>query len=77
MFVIKKLKFMNKNDIQSILVANVYFTKCKFEKDCCSNKTELARKYLVKSIDKVLSERKNNISIIRTSFLNFILIFNF
>lgn len=66
---------MNKADIQSILIANIYFTKCKLEKNCCSDKTELARKYLVKSIDKVLIERKSKISNFRTLFLNLIFFF--
>lgn len=70
---------MNKADIQSILIANTYFTKCKLEKNCCLDKTELARKYLVKSIvksiDKVLIERKSKISHFRTLFLNLIFFF--
>jgi hypothetical protein len=68
---------MNKNDIKSILVANIYFTKCKLDKNFCSDKTDLARKYLVKSIDKVLVERKSKISDFRTLFLNILFYLEF
>lgn len=47
---------MNKADIDSILLANWYFTKLKIENPKC-NKTELARKYLVKKINSVLNEK--------------------
>jgi hypothetical protein len=68
---------MNKPDIYHILNANIYFTKCKLEEKGFSDKTDLARKYLVKSINKVLIERESKNSHIRTLFLNFISIFNF
>ena len=47
---------MNKADIDSILLANWYFTKLKIEKPNC-NKTELARKYLVNKVNLVLNQR--------------------
>jgi hypothetical protein len=47
---------MNKADIDSILLANWYFTKLKIENPKC-NKTELARKYLVNKINSVLNEK--------------------
>jgi hypothetical protein len=47
---------MNKTDIDSILLANWYFTKCKIENPKC-NKTELARKYLVNKVNSVLNQR--------------------
>jgi len=47
---------MNKTDIDSILLANWYFTKLKIENPSCS-KTELARKYLVNKVSSVLSQR--------------------
>lgn len=46
-----------KKDIESILLANWYFTKCKIESPI-SDKTELARKYLVQKLNKVLSDRQ-------------------
>lgn len=52
---------MTKKDIDSILLANWYFTKCKMEDPNC-HKTELARKYLIDKIGRVLSDR------IKTSF---------
>jgi len=47
---------MNKTDIDSILLANWYFTKLKIENPKC-NKTELARKYLVNKVNLVLNQR--------------------
>jgi hypothetical protein len=47
---------MKKHDIDSILIANWYFTKCKLE--CpSSDRAELARKYLVKKVETALFER--------------------
>jgi SsrA-binding protein len=43
-----------KQDVDSILLANWYFTKCKIEGNSCAKKTELARKYLVTKIQKAL-----------------------
>ena len=43
-----------KKDIDSILLANYYFTKCKIENPI-SDKTELARKYLVQKLNKALN----------------------
>jgi hypothetical protein len=47
---------MNKQDVDSILLANWYFIKCKMDSPSDS-KTELARKYLVAKIGKALIDR--------------------
>jgi hypothetical protein len=47
---------MKKQDVESILLANWYFIKCKMESSS-KDKTELARLYLVSKIDKALIER--------------------
>lgn len=47
---------MGKEDIDSILLANWYFTKCKIESPS-SDKTELARKYLTQKVNVALFER--------------------
>lgn len=49
---------MKKEDIDSILLANWYFTKCRIENPS-SDKTELARKYLTQKVNRVLFERTN------------------
>lgn len=49
---------MNQQHIESILLANWYFTTCKLNRPNC-NKTELARKYLSAQIKKALSEMNN------------------
>jgi hypothetical protein len=49
---------MKKEDIESILLANWYFTKCRIENPS-SDRTELARKYLTKKVSKALLERAN------------------
>ena len=49
-----------KQDVDSILLANYYFIKCKVEKPYC-HKTELARKYLVAKIKGALSDRKSKL----------------
>ena len=50
---------MDKTEIESILLANWYFTTCKLSvsnpQKC--EKTELARKYLLNKIKKALIER--------------------
>lgn len=57
-----------KQDIDSILLANWYFTKCKIDNPKCK-KTELARKYLTSVISKALSDRsfqkKENFQVIK------------
>lgn len=62
---------MNKEDIESILLANWYFTKCKIENPSC-NKTELARKYLVDKVGSTLKERSKSKSPKKYSFFNII-----
>lgn len=47
---------MGKQHIESILLANWYFTRCKME--CpISDKTELARKYLLTKVANAIDER--------------------
>jgi hypothetical protein len=49
---------MDKTEIESILVANWYFTSCKLSSshhNC--EKTQLAKKYLINKIKKALSEK--------------------
>ena len=50
---------MNKEDIDSIVLANWYFTKCKIENPSCS-KTELARKYLVDKVSSLLEKKSKS-----------------
>lgn len=47
---------MEKQEIDSILLANFYFIKCKFENPVCS-KTEMARRFFLDKISKILSKR--------------------
>lgn len=47
---------MDKEEIDSILLANYYFTTCRLCKPSCE-KTELARKYLTNRIRKALTEK--------------------
>lgn len=56
---------MEKQDIKNILLANRYLTCCKLHGEC-SEKTELARKYLSNKIKKALKGRKE-----KTSFTTF------
>ena len=49
-----------KQDVDSILLANYYFIKCKVENPFC-HKTELARKYLVAKIKGALSDIKSKL----------------
>lgn len=51
---------MKKEDIDSILLANWYFTKCRIESPS-SDKTELARKYLTQKVNTALFERTKNL----------------
>lgn len=44
---------MRKTEIDSILLVNWYFTTCKLTKPSCP-KTEMARKYLLKKVNKAL-----------------------
>lgn len=47
---------MEKQDIDSILLANFYFLKCKFDNPLC-HKTNLARKFLLRKIRKALTKK--------------------
>jgi hypothetical protein len=53
---------MRKEQIDSILIANWYFTKCKIESPV-SDKTELARKYLTQKVSKALKTDKSLVTI--------------
>ena len=56
---IKKFRTMSKPEVDSILLANWYYTKCSLDKPTCE-KTQLAKKYLVNKINKALTERMFN-----------------
>jgi hypothetical protein len=47
---------MEKQDVNSILLANFYFLKCRFENPSCP-KTELARRFLIKKVRKALTKK--------------------
>jgi hypothetical protein len=47
---------MEKQEIDSILLANFYFVKCKFENPLCA-KTDLARRFLNGKIRKALNKK--------------------
>jgi hypothetical protein len=47
---------MEKQDIDSILLANYYFLKCRFDNPLCY-KTDLARKFLLRKIRKALTKK--------------------
>ncbi len=62
---------MSKKEVNSILLANKYFTLCKCQKPSCP-KTELARKYLTSRIRKALNPNKysfNSIYLLLVGFL--------
>jgi hypothetical protein len=46
---------MEKQDIDSILLANFYFLKCRFDNPLCY-KTDLARRFLLRKIKKALTK---------------------
>lgn len=47
---------MEKQDIDSILLANRYFLKCRFDNPLCP-KTDLARRFLLRKIRKALTKK--------------------
>jgi len=59
---------MFKNDIESILVINNYFTKMKIENSCCE-KSEIVRKYLTKKINKTLNCKKSFSTKVKVLFI--------
>jgi hypothetical protein len=59
---------VEKQVIDSILLANSYLISCKM-RDC--SKSELARKYLVSKIEKALLEKRKSTSKKPSSFMNF------
>lgn len=63
---------MTKEQIDSILIVNSYFTKCKLENPLC-HKTELARKYLTHQISKALKVRQSKESSRPLGLLAFLL----
>jgi|LauGreDrversion4_2_1035121.scaffolds.fasta_scaffold273303_3 intergrase/recombinase len=70
---------MNKEEIESILLANWYFTTCRLCKPSCE-KTELARKYLTDKIRKALTKKSQKTKLVKAlnifvSFLPFRLLF--
>lgn len=48
---------MNKPEVESILLANLYLIKCKLDMNTGENKIDLARKFLTTKINKALVER--------------------
>jgi hypothetical protein len=48
---------MSKQELNSILLVNAYFTDCRLKRPTCT-KTDLVRKYLTKKIDKALYKRE-------------------
>lgn len=48
---------MSKQELESILLVNMYFTYCRLKRPTCA-KTDLLRKYLMKKIDKALVKRE-------------------
>ena len=56
---------MTKEEIESILLINLYFTKCKILKPF-SPITELVRSYLCNKINKALNYRKDKGSLSKT-----------
>lgn len=65
---------MDKQDINTILLANTYLVTCKLNKDCCNNRKELARKYLSNTINKALKSRKKEPTTIFKALLSTIMI---
>ena len=55
---------MNKEDINSILLANLYLLSCNSTNPLCRKK-ELARKYLTHKIAKALKGRQNKKTTLR------------
>lgn len=47
-----------KSELDSILVANWYLIKCKFDEKKNSESEKIARLYLTNKINKVLTQRK-------------------
>lgn len=65
---------MNKEEIESILLANWYFTTCRLCKPSCE-KTELARKYLTDKIRKALinkNQKKTKLIKALSIFISFL-----
>jgi hypothetical protein len=63
---------MSKREVDSILLANKYFTLCKCRKPDCP-KTELARRYLTSKIKSVLYPKKMTFS---GSFFSLLFVFS-
>ena len=47
---------MEKQEIESILLANCYLMQCKFSNPC-QNRIEVARRFLIKKIRKALEKK--------------------
>ena len=59
---------MNKPGIDSILLANLYLIKCKFD-ECEPERIDVVRKYLTNKINKVLNERVLESQKVKTNFI--------
>lgn len=55
---------IEKQEVNSILLANFYFLKCRFENPSCT-KTDLARRFLIRKIKKALSRK---IKLVKSDF---------
>ena len=55
----KSFQSIDKTEVDTILVANEYILKCKFDNKC-SEKTSLARKYLTSLINRALKQKIEN-----------------
>lgn len=63
---------MDKEVIDSILLANFYLISCKINNGNNCQKSDLARKYLVSKIKKALIDRKKFQSKRPSSYFNFL-----
>lgn len=69
---------MSKQELNSILLVNAYFTDCRLKRPTCA-KTDLVRRYLMKKIDKALYKREvkpllSNKALVIFSLLLFLLV---
>jgi hypothetical protein len=69
---------MSKQELNSILLVNAYFTDCRLKRPTCA-KTDLVRRYLMRKIDKALYKREvkpllSNKALVIFSVLLFLLV---
>jgi hypothetical protein len=62
---------MSKEQMDSIIKANLYFVRCKFDINC-SKRTECARKYLNLKISKILSKKEKKEKVSYLSLFSFL-----